>query len=529
YELQQKSGCGFAHDTAALQGVFEAERMLTEEGNDGRYLVRESLRHRGQMTLSLRFNNITKNFRLFYDGKHFVGDKRFDTIHDLVADGLITLYLELHAKDYIADLGANTKYEESPYMTLYRNNRNQNKTSNHHKAHQRGMKSGEGMQLKRLSNYEDCDMDNDSSYGTDSTSGIDVQQFEKMHNFKTHNFMGSPWCDFCGNFIWGIIGQGVKCEDCGFGAHRRCSEKVPNDCSPDLRHIRRIFGVELTTFVKASNNVRPFVVDLCVKEVERRGLNAEGLYRVSGSADEIEALKCRFESDWEQTELYFKAFEDIHVITGVLKLYFRSLPIPLITFDSYPKFISAINANSEGILSWNSFQTLAERFAKIQRRGKLEKEVVDRWKAIFEKWWNELTSYADENKDTLIEFDEWLKFFESLGKNTKTHQELPEFLKTYLHLFFLCSDYNKDGLFCLKDYKKYLTSQTMDTSKADEHFKYMLIEEDVANGNAMTSDRFKDLVYDFWVSTDPDSKGKYMFGPFDQSIDVLEQKIKKKD
>jgi len=40
---------------------------------------------------------------------------------------------------------------------------------------------------------------------------------------------------------------------------------------------------------------------------------------------------------------------------------------------------------------------LAERFAKLQRRGKLEKEVFDRWKAIFEKWWNELTSYADYN------------------------------------------------------------------------------------------------------------------------------------
>jgi hypothetical protein len=40
---------------------------------------------------------------------------------------------------------------------------------------------------------------------------------------------------------------------------------------------------------------------------------------------------------------------------------------------------------------------LAERFAKIQRKGKLEKEVLDRWKSIFEKWWNELTFYADEN------------------------------------------------------------------------------------------------------------------------------------
>ncbi len=45
-------------------------------------------------------------------------------------------------------------------------------------------------------------------------------------------------------------------------------------------------------------------------------------------------------------------------------------------------------------------------------------------------------------EDTVVEFDEWLKFFETLGKNTKSHQELPEFLKTYLHLFFCCSDYN---------------------------------------------------------------------------------------
>jgi len=33
-------------------------------------------------------------------------------------------------------------------------------------------------------------------------------------------------------------------------------------------------------------------------------------------------------------------------------------------------------------------------------------------------------------------------------------------------------------------------------------------EEDIANGNAMTSDRFKDLVYDFWVSADPE---RYQF------------------
>ena len=41
-----------------------------------------------------RFRNQTKNFRLYHDGKHFVAEKRFESIHDLVTDGLITLYIE---------------------------------------------------------------------------------------------------------------------------------------------------------------------------------------------------------------------------------------------------------------------------------------------------------------------------------------------------------------------------------------------------------------------------------------------------
>lgn len=42
----------------------------------------------------LRFGNQTRNFRLYHDGKHFVGEKRFESIHDLVTDALITLYVE---------------------------------------------------------------------------------------------------------------------------------------------------------------------------------------------------------------------------------------------------------------------------------------------------------------------------------------------------------------------------------------------------------------------------------------------------
>lgn len=59
--------------------------------------------------------------------------------------------------------------------------------------------------------------------------------------------------------------------DCGFNAHKKCSEKVPNDCMPDMKYVKRMFGVDLTTLVKAQNTLIPVVVELCVKEIEKRG------------------------------------------------------------------------------------------------------------------------------------------------------------------------------------------------------------------------------------------------------------------
>lgn len=50
---------------------------------------------------------------------HYVGEKRFLTLQDLVADGLITMYLETYAGEYINSMCAQSRYEDSPYMTLH--------------------------------------------------------------------------------------------------------------------------------------------------------------------------------------------------------------------------------------------------------------------------------------------------------------------------------------------------------------------------------------------------------------------------
>ena len=61
---------------------------------------------------------------------------------------------------------------------------------------------------------------------------------ERPHRFNNQTFAGLHWCGFCGHFLWGLMLQGVKCQDCGFMAHRQCSLKVPNDCCPDLKNLQ---------------------------------------------------------------------------------------------------------------------------------------------------------------------------------------------------------------------------------------------------------------------------------------------------
>lgn len=53
-----------------------AERMLLEAG-EGAYLVRASRRSQGANTLCMLFDGHVLNYKLYYDGMHYVGEKRF--------------------------------------------------------------------------------------------------------------------------------------------------------------------------------------------------------------------------------------------------------------------------------------------------------------------------------------------------------------------------------------------------------------------------------------------------------------------
>ncbi|PFX27495.1 N-chimaerin [Stylophora pistillata] len=74
----------------------EAEKIVTQY-EDGHYLVRESMNDDAPCyALTFRFFGSNKHLNLQYDGKmHYVGGRGFESLDDLVNDGLTSMYLEM--------------------------------------------------------------------------------------------------------------------------------------------------------------------------------------------------------------------------------------------------------------------------------------------------------------------------------------------------------------------------------------------------------------------------------------------------
>ncbi|XP_025062552.1 protein kinase C delta type isoform X5 [Alligator sinensis] len=50
------------------------------------------------------------------------------------------------------------------------------------------------------------------------------------HRFKVNNYMSPTFCDHCGSLLWGLVKQGLKCEECWMNVHHKCQKKVANLC-----------------------------------------------------------------------------------------------------------------------------------------------------------------------------------------------------------------------------------------------------------------------------------------------------------
>ncbi|XP_051894717.1 rho GTPase-activating protein 27-like isoform X2 [Pristis pectinata] len=103
----------------------------------------------------------------------------------------------------------------------------------------------------------------------------------------------------------------------------------------------QVFGSNLVDLCRREGTTVPHFVLKCIQAVENRGLDIDGLYRVSGNLAVIQKLRFKINHD-ENVNLEESPWDDVHVITGALKLFFRELSEPLFPFNYFDNFIAAI-------------------------------------------------------------------------------------------------------------------------------------------------------------------------------------------
>ncbi|KAK9484975.1 hypothetical protein V1527DRAFT_441962 [Lipomyces starkeyi] len=148
----------------------------------------------------------------------------------------------------------------------------------------------------------------------------------------------------------------------------------------------KVFGVSIEAVCKRENQLIPTVVQLLLAEIEARGVEEVGIYRVPGSLANVNELKKAFDSGFA-VNMDDERWFDINTVAGCLKLYLRELPEPLLTDELFPEFtqiakladetdqISLFAHVVESLPPYNYYllKRIIEHLAKISSHGNINK------------------------------------------------------------------------------------------------------------------------------------------------------------
>lgn len=120
-----------------------------------------------------------------------------------------------------------------------------------------------------------------------------------------------------------------------------------------------VFGLSLSEIIKRDNNPSglPTILEKTVQHVLKKGLEVPGILRQTISANRKKPLRKLFETGTVFTSLsYSHKHQDLHgldlssinikEVAGVLKLFLRSLPEPLFSFELFQSLMSTADLPS---------------------------------------------------------------------------------------------------------------------------------------------------------------------------------------
>ncbi|XP_077981754.1 phosphatidylinositol 3-kinase regulatory subunit alpha-like [Glandiceps talaboti] len=195
-----------------------------------------------------------------------------------------------------------------------------------------------------------------------SAVGEEANRPASDHQFQEHSFSSLQWCDKCNKFMFGLVRQGLQCQDCGYSCHRSCAMTGLPVCNTDSGdRVRRdsygpesVFNQDLTVSFEPPAEEAPQVVIKCVEEIEQKGMDTELIYHKNASTPAINRIKEAFNQNVASDLTVY----DVHCIAGALKMFFSELPNPVIPTNMYSDFIHASSIRDDSDSTTQLFQLM---------------------------------------------------------------------------------------------------------------------------------------------------------------------------
>lgn len=106
-----------------------------------------------------------------------------------------------------------------------------------------------------------------------------------------------------------------------------------------------VFGCRLAALCAADETTVPKFVQQVIQLIESKpeNMKADGIYRASGNLSQIQKIRLQVDQyNWAILEIE----DDVHVLTGCLKLFFRELKEPLIPCELFERALQVTSVGS---------------------------------------------------------------------------------------------------------------------------------------------------------------------------------------
>ncbi|CAL2029784.1 unnamed protein product [Caenorhabditis brenneri] len=179
----------------------------------------------------------------------------------------------------------------------------------------------------------------------------DVTAVHAGHRFRADVVHVPTYCEVCNQLIWHHEKLFI-CVACRISCHKKCQPKVTHPCNMIGKSVDpqtnggRFFGASLVSIVDDEHTV-PTLLDRLFFAIETRALFVEGVYRKSGSLPQVRSIRKVIESTAEAESVNLED-AGVHVLTTLVKAFFRELAEPIIIFDLYENFLNVSEVEDMG-------------------------------------------------------------------------------------------------------------------------------------------------------------------------------------